>query len=416
MSLEQLWEKTQLRRASDYTNPRNQAEILPYRYGLYSSNIENKFNGYPLICIDTVNFKYIPMDGEGMTDANVKVWDKDGTLIAGANYTYDSNEADENGATVATLTFTGDRIASEPMTAEVEGQLSSASYWYEQQSQYPLVAFYDFIVNKCGFANTVFNATSWWEALTRCRDYDYFCRILIDQDTSPAELLSNVCASFNMDWWIDGNSKIKFIVHPAARSYRIGFPTSDVQFKENTFKQRSKLSDVVNQLSVNYGSCSAGFVYTDDGSSTLDTPSTQLFGQRLEELDLTYLGGDTNWSTQIGNVQSSYLLRYANPQIIEFTTKDRRFVALERFDIFALSIDFMYDKDLSQLRNAAYQILYRQTSLTGHDSKVVALKIPNLYKYLYWFSGGNPSPGTTQGRVLADGSRKAGGDPDPNKY
>ena len=93
-----------------------------------------------------------------------------------------------------------------------------------------------------------------------------------------------------------------------------------------------------------------------------------------------------------------------------------RFVALERFDIFALSIDFMYDKDLSQLRNAAYQILYRQTSLTGHDSKVVALKIPNLYKYLYWFSGGNPSPGTTQGRVLADGSRKAGGDPDPNKY
>lgn len=417
MSIEHIEALYRLRRASAFANPRNQAETLPLRWGVYSTNTELKFNGFPLVCIDTVNFKYIPFDGEGTNAGNVRVWDKDGTIIAGGNYTYDVAEVDENGATQATITFTGDQVASEPLTAEVDGRKCTPGYLYNQQSHYYMVAVYDFLVNVCGFtAGDVLNLTSWWRALARCRSYDYYCRIFIDKDMSPAEFLSITCSSFAADWWPDQDNKVKFEIHPTANDYYIDFASSDNHIVQGTLKQKIKLSDVVNQVSVNVGSCAAGFVLSNDGSTTKNTPSQQLFGERTHEANLTYLGGVANWTAQLANVQNALIQRYREPWLLEMQTKDRKFFLLERFNVFAFSCDFLYDSNLTQLRNAAFQILYRQTNPVTGISRILALKLKAVYKYLLWFAGGNPNPATTQGRVLANGSRRAGGDPDPNKY
>lgn len=420
MSLEQLREKHRLRHAFYYANPRNKFDPLPLRWGVYSSCTEEKFTGFPIVCIDTVNYKYLAFDGEGTTVGSIRVWDKDGALVNGANYSYDVAEVDENGDTKAIITFTGDMSASEPLTAEVNGRKCTPGYLDSQTSDYLPIAIYDFFINVCGFTlANVIDRTSWYELLALCKQYEYKCRIHVTDDLSPLDLLKMVCPAFNIDWWVSKEKVVKFKVHPPTLSYRIAFATSDYKLQPNSLQVRSQLDDVVNQVAAKYGYCNSGFVFGDDGSTYIDLPSQQWFGTRSIDHDMRYLGAageEATFLTAVANIQQSIVERFKDPVVIEFDTIERKFFFMERFDCFAMSHDHLYDTDLTQLRNGVYQILYIKKSATRLGIHVVALRLKGAYKYWSWFLGGNPVPGGTQGYVLLDGSRRLGGDPDPTKY
>ncbi len=81
--------------------------------------------GIPLRCVDTVAFKYLAMGGIATaTDADYtatteNVFDKDGAVIGAGNYTFYPGGVDGLGNQVAYFDFTGDQVASEPLSCSM---------------------------------------------------------------------------------------------------------------------------------------------------------------------------------------------------------------------------------------------------------------------------------------------------------
>ena len=82
--------------------------------------------GVPLVCVDTVNFKYLAALGvPSVTDADYSavteaVYDKDGAAILAANYTLTVGP-DGEGNICAVFTFSADQSASEPLSCSFKG-------------------------------------------------------------------------------------------------------------------------------------------------------------------------------------------------------------------------------------------------------------------------------------------------------
>jgi hypothetical protein len=83
--------------------------------------------GVPLKCVDTSGYKYLACAGKAKsadsdyTGATENVYDKDGSVIGAANYTFYSGGLDGKGQVVAYFDFTGDRAANEPLSCSMQG-------------------------------------------------------------------------------------------------------------------------------------------------------------------------------------------------------------------------------------------------------------------------------------------------------
>lgn len=83
--------------------------------------------GIPLKCIDTIAYRYLAGVGpvkstEAEYNAGTeKVYDKDGSVISAANYTFYPNSNDGLGRPVATFTFTSNQSANEPLSCSIRG-------------------------------------------------------------------------------------------------------------------------------------------------------------------------------------------------------------------------------------------------------------------------------------------------------
>jgi len=82
--------------------------------------------GIPLLCVDTALFKYVACLGKAKsTEAEYNagtqdVFDKDGNVIAVANYTFYPIAADGDGNLLALFDFTGDQSSLEPLSCSIE--------------------------------------------------------------------------------------------------------------------------------------------------------------------------------------------------------------------------------------------------------------------------------------------------------
>lgn len=420
MSVSQLYEQVSLRRASSYASPRNASDVLPVGYGYQIPSTADKFNGWWIPCINTGSFKYLVVDGISAHTTVYKVWDKDGNAINAANYSFTKDEVDENGAQKAILTMTGDYAAYEPLTCEADGKTIAPTGLSGGDPANPMGAVYDFIVNVAGLGTSLLDLSSLWAAYAKCLQYSYYCHMRVEEDISPADFMAELLASFQIDWWIAATRKVKFHVHPPTRSYNVALAVSDTIAEANTIRLRSRLADVVNLTPADYLYCDYDHVRTDAGTDHDDVMSQATFGTRTNRLNLHTLGSSTRVSesmtTGLGNIQDGVVLRFKDPRILEFTTRDRRFWQLEKDDVFSFSCDYLYDETLAQMRNAAFKVLRLLKRFDKGATEVAALQINGGYMYLPWYAGGNPAPGSEQGCVLANGTRRAGGDPDPNKY
>lgn len=83
--------------------------------------------GIPLLCVDTSGYKYLAgVGGVESADADYtatteNVYDKDGSVIAAAGYTFYPNGLDEMGNVSAYFDFTGDQVSNEPLSCSMEG-------------------------------------------------------------------------------------------------------------------------------------------------------------------------------------------------------------------------------------------------------------------------------------------------------
>ena len=83
--------------------------------------------GIPLKCVDTDGFKYVAFVGNSKsadadyTGETENVYDKDGSVIDAANYTFYPGGVDGQGQLVAYFDFTGDQSANEPLSCSIQG-------------------------------------------------------------------------------------------------------------------------------------------------------------------------------------------------------------------------------------------------------------------------------------------------------
>ena len=83
--------------------------------------------GIPLRCVDTTAYKYVAVLGKcksvdaDFSGATKNVYDKDGSVIPAANYTFYPGGVDPEGNLIGYFDFTGDQASNEPLSCSIEG-------------------------------------------------------------------------------------------------------------------------------------------------------------------------------------------------------------------------------------------------------------------------------------------------------
>ena len=92
--------------------------------------------GIPLQCIDTANYKYACHLGKAKsadadyTATTENVYDKDGSVVAAAGYTFYPEGGDGQGNPLAYFDFTGDQASNEPLSCSVQALEDGADGYY----------------------------------------------------------------------------------------------------------------------------------------------------------------------------------------------------------------------------------------------------------------------------------------------
>ena len=92
--------------------------------------------GVPLQCVDTTNYKYACHIGAAKsvdadyTATTENVYDKDGSVIAAGGYTFYPEGVDGQGNIVPYFDFTGDQVASEPLSCSVRALADGGAGYY----------------------------------------------------------------------------------------------------------------------------------------------------------------------------------------------------------------------------------------------------------------------------------------------
>lgn len=338
-------------RAWDYANPRTPTDLLPIAYGDLATG--GNYGVWVCPCIDTVNYVYAISGCEVLSAANgnsFTVYDKDNTVIDGANYTINAANNYETKGIIATITFTTDRQTDEPISARCKGR-----HFGNVLIENPISQIEDFCENIAGMT-TPFN-TTWLE---RARSYaaaqGYKSALAIVGDRTIGFTITEMISSFWGDWWLDKNEKILLRLDRGPLSIN----ESDIcdyihpkWFDEAT--KKAHLRNVCNQIEAKYryNWRSDGFEGGNDGEATKDAASQSRYGIRKKTFEYKSIRD----ASTLAIMQALMVQALKDPpKEYEFRVLDLRHARLEKGDYVAISSRWLKDNDGNTLRNQIAKI------------------------------------------------------------
>ncbi len=352
-----LYETVYLGKASRYTTPENDTDILPVVYG------DNRADHgvWKTVCIDTVNFHYFIADHAILSVANgntVRVFDSDKNEMT-TGYTLYTSGTDENGDTIAYLDFTADPEGDIYVSAKGKAD-SGVLIDNPVDILTDLLDLYlpDVLRNASAFATARMLAEQ--EALTAGG--------ILLQDQPPASYLQSLCASFLADWWTNAEGEILVSFDAVSEStYNIaGFLVHEAEYTDDPTIEES-LDNICNQAAVYYakryttidrrttsGARLGEYDGFDDGTATKDALSQVQYGVQQREFQLDWVRS----AAVAAVIQAQIITRYKDPLHL-VTLTENAFVnaACTRGDYVVGSVGALRDEEGLPLKNQIWKVL-----------------------------------------------------------
>ncbi|MDY6851694.1 MAG: hypothetical protein SV487_06440 [Thermodesulfobacteriota bacterium] len=391
-----------LKRAWNYSLPRVPAELLPVVYGTMSGGSGGL---WACPCISTGGYVYAVAGHPVLSPAQgntVTVYNKDGAVISAGDYTFAASNEYEGQEAIATLTFTSDQSANEPISIRCQGK-SSAGVMIEN----PVDIVEDFLINLAGFTAEDLDQTWLERARSVTRASGLKLSGLIDQNQTVGAVLSGMLFPWG-DWWRDKNGCIRLRAEAGPGSY----PESEVAgyFPARVTEQariEAATGALVNQAEAEYGynflkNC---FEAGDDGASSADLLSQSVYGIQKGRFQL-------KWVRETGvaqKIQANLISRFKTPAlIVTLRDQDCKNIRLERGDLAAVSLSWFYDQDRLPLANQLMKVLEVETDFINRK---MSFRLQGLGRGLF-LTKAYPADGSRP----AGGSTRAGGDRDRTEY
>lgn len=391
-----------LKRAWNYSQPRVPADLLPVVYGTMSGGSGGL---WACPCISTAGYVYAVAGHPVLSPAQgnaVTVYGKDGAVISAGDYTFAASNDYEGQGAIATLTFTSDQSAKEPISIRCQGK-SSAGELIEN----PADIVEDFLVNLAGFKSEDIDQTWLGWARSAAQASGLKLSGLIDQNQTVGAVLSGMLFPWG-DWWRDKDGRIRLRIEAGPGSYSETGVAGYFPARVTEEARIEAAADaLVNQAEAEYGYnfLRRDFEAGDDGASSANPLSQSVYGVRKRRFQL-------KWVRETGvaqEIQANLVARFKTPALI-VTLRDQgcKNIRLERGDLVAVSLSWFYDQDRLPLANQLMKVLEVETDFINGRMN---FRLQGLGRGLY-LTEAYPADGSR----LAGGSARAGGDRDRTEY
>lgn len=192
-------------RASRYARPKNSDDVLPIVYGGHLDYARGR-GKWVCPCIDTTNQYYLVADHAVLSVANgntIRVWVDDTLKTTG--YTFTPSGTDENGRTIAYLTFSPALADSVTVTVQCQGKIDSGGLLIQN----PIAIIQD-IVTYAGGTTADFDAYNIVQESAYATSKNLMAAgILTHQSRLVQELVLEVLGSFLASSWVSGQDDVK---------------------------------------------------------------------------------------------------------------------------------------------------------------------------------------------------------------
>ena len=389
--------KYRVRRAWEYTSPRLGTDVICDVWGDLTDGTGGQWT---IPCIDTTAHVYA-FAGHEVISHTPTVYTAAGAVIDPAGYTFSASDDYESNGAIATITFTGDQSASEPISVKGKGRKDDSDDLIDN----PAGIIQDFLVGRVGWSTSDLDLVAFARARSAAAARGWKAAGIIDsEERSIGATLTEVCKSFPGSWWIGRDGKLKLAFDSAT------YAETEIMGVIRIGPQRNavstiKLGNIANQVVAGYRhSRVADRVQAgDSGASTLDAVSQSRYGVRLRSMEMRWVrGADTASSIQALMVQL-----YADPRrVIEFDYTAPIALIAERGDLWLFSVDSVYDPQARPMRNQVVRVIEVNPDFKSRQTRITVLDT-GMYKTVAYLADGT---------VIANGAHQAGGERDRTEY
>ena len=360
MNLSDLY---RLLRAGIYTNPLNEAAELPIVYGdlTYGSS-----GNWIAPCIDTIQFIYCFAAHEVLSVANgnsISVY-KDDVLVS-SGYTFDESNNVESKGAIATITFTSSQ-GNAVISCKGKGRANGSSLIENIIDQ-----IYDFFITLNGFDSTEFDDSTKAKSKTIFNNQGYKAAGVINKDLTYFSILSTMLNSFLGRAYRNFNKKIVILIDDNNYNQYIQSDRITKGSVEVIYAERFR-SDIINRCPIKYAYNYVNNIYKRElnADSHINKSSQTKYGERLPRTGSFNL----SWcydSTSASIIQNLIIEKYNEPPF-KITVEDNSLerCLLESDDLFSLTIDWLYNRDIETLVNELWRVLNLKNNLDAGDGRL----------------------------------------------
>ncbi len=399
-----LQETYLLARSGRYANPRRTGDVLPIVYGDLTTGGDTTSGVWTCPCIDTVNFKYAVASHPVLSLAqgnSVTVFDRDKAVISPTQYTFSESENVEGQGEIATLTFTSDRKASEPITIRSKGKDDGAGKLLTN----PIDIACDFLETFVGVDGSEIDTT--WKTRTANHLAEFGGGVaaagVIDRDVRPDRFLSELLRLL-ASWWRSGGGAIIFKPHIGpgrVRESDVAARLTAKHFDEQTLRACLDEGSICTRAPIEYSYNNAEREYEDqdDGSTTAALDQEARYGRQYSRsFRLPWIRS----ATTVRSIQETVVDFYGRPPLmISGDLTGYEHLYLEPGDVISISLDALYDENLLPLRNQLCRLVTVRPDLDRGRVFIEALDLDVYLTITYPADGGH----TAAGVVMAGADR-----------
>ncbi len=362
-----------------YSEPATDSTPLPIVYGDLTDGSKGIWEA-PCIAHSAMVYAFASHEVLSVANGNSIAVYADGDFVDSQYYTFDEKNDWLGQGDIATITFNVTTYAGKTITVQGKGKptVTTGSTLLENIAD----IVYDFLTVEGGFAASTIDATSRAYAAQLFNGQSYKAAGVIQDDASYWVIISEMMGSFLGSAYKNGAGKLALEIDNGTVNSTGApiIPRGDVRITD--IKQR--LVNVINQCPARYAYnyASGEFDSESDGSDTLDAGSQLGFGVRKPSNPYQcYWCRDL---TSVNTMQSILVGKFARPVYeIEFENVGMKSLGIDVGDIFAMTVDMLYDEKESPL----YNQFWKATSVSP-DFRRGSIRFRALYTPYYMTRGG----------------------------
>ena len=379
------------RRAWDYSSPRQGGDVLPVVYGDLTDGTGGQWT---LPCIDT-GARVYAFAGHEVISHTPTIYDKDQNVISASNYTFFSSDDFQGKGAIATVTFSADVSAHEPLGAQGRGRKDESAQLIEN----PIGIIEDFLQGMAGWQASDIDSTRMAMARSTAEGRGYKAAGVIDRVRTVGDVLSEIMGSCLGSWWLGADGKLKLLL--AGDTYcEADVAGRFYESRLSSVKVTAQRRNIVNQAELRHRRRATDDKYQAglSGSDVADATSQSIYGQRSHTLETPWIRDD-DVAAAVGRLLISQ--HKEARRIVEFEDSSPANVFLEKGDLGLLSLQWLFDSSGRPLVNQIVRIIEVNPNLSRQSTGIKALDT-GMYKTVAYLADGTYTAG---GQIMAGGER-----------